>query len=243
MTTGHIHITKAKHIKDMKLKIFFSDGNVQIVDFIQYLTCHPHPQYNKYNDPKKFRHFKIDNGNLVWGKDWDMVFPLDQLYHGHIDVPDSLRGFYRTTEPKRHFKLQFLCALIEYIARKTKNRNRVIVNALGETRLKELYQHANTESVLNLAKLSEELIQQHLIEDDYFDITDSKFDIPTHWEIAKVYKRLIIKVSQDNPKHYIRMLITVYNSWIAEKIDDYNSAFYYDTPERIAHAYFTGKPL
>lgn len=243
MAIEHIHITKVEHIEDLKLKIFFNDGVIKIVDFRPFLVCHPHPQYNRYNDLKKFKRFKINNGNLVWGKNWDMVFPLDQLYHGRIDIPDSLRGFYKTTEPIRHFKLLFLCALIEYTARKTKNRNRVIVNALGETKLKELYQQANAESILDLDKISEDLIQQYLIEEDYFDITDSKFDIPAHWEIAKVYKRLIIKVSQDNPKQYIRVLRTVYNSWIAEKIDDYNCAFYCDTSERIAYAYLTGKPL
>ena len=61
--------------------------------------------------------------------------------------------------------------------------------------------------------------------------------------IAKVYKRLIISVSQDNPKQYIKTLITVYNSWIADKIDDYNSSFYYDTADCIYQSYLVGKPL
>ena len=29
----------------------------------------------------------------------------------------------------------------------------------------------------------------------------------------------------NSPKQYIKTLITVYNSWIADKIDDYNSSF------------------
>ena len=64
------------------------------------------------------------------------------------------------------------------------------------------------------------------------EIRTGKFtkDFGEDWDIAKVYKRLIISVSEDNPKQYIKTLITVYSSWIADKIDDYNSSFYYDTP-------------
>ena len=55
--------------------------------------------------------------------------------------------------------------------------------------------------------------------------------------------RLIISVSQDNPKQYIKTLITVYNSWITDKIDDYNSSFYYDSADCIYKSYLIGKPL
>lgn len=38
-------------------------------------------------------------------------------------------------------------------------------------------------------------------------------------------------------------LVTVYNSWIADKIDDYNSSFYYDSADCIYQSYLIGKPL
>ena len=41
----------------------------------------------------------------------------------------------------------------------------------------------------------------------------------------------------------IKTLITVYNSWIADKIDDYNSSFYYDSADCIYQSYLIGKPL
>jgi hypothetical protein len=31
---------------------------------------------------KLFQSFRIENGNLVWGKDWDLIFPIDGLYRG-----------------------------------------------------------------------------------------------------------------------------------------------------------------
>ena len=41
-------------------------------------------------------------------------------------------------EQKKHNDLFYVCALVEYIARATKNRNRVVVNALGEERLTKI---------------------------------------------------------------------------------------------------------
>lgn len=59
-------------------------------------------------------------------------------------------------EPKRHNDLFYLCALIEYIARATKNRNRVIVNALGEERLAKIYHLADIYHSDNIARVAED---------------------------------------------------------------------------------------
>lgn len=51
----------------------------------QFIRSHPHPpQYNKYLDESEFRKFTIDDGNIVWGEDWDLIFPIEQLYSGAI---------------------------------------------------------------------------------------------------------------------------------------------------------------
>ena len=146
-------------------------------------------------------------------------------------------------EPKKHNDLYFLCSLIEYMARTTKNRNRVIVNALGEERLTKIYRLADVYHSDNIARVADDFINECQIENDCFDITDVKYSVPTYRDIAKVYKRLIIKVSQDKPRLYIKTLITVYNSWIADKIDEYNSSFYYDSPDCIYQSYLAGKAL
>ena len=75
-------------------------------------------------------------------------------------------------ELKRHNDLFYLCALIEYVARATKNRNRVIVNALGEERLTKIYKLADIYHSDNIARVAYDLIKECNIENDYFDITD-----------------------------------------------------------------------
>ena len=39
----------------------------------------------KYLDPRNFRRFEIEDGNIVWGKSWDLVFPVEQLHAGVIE--------------------------------------------------------------------------------------------------------------------------------------------------------------
>lgn len=78
-------IVDAVYAGDLSLKITFNDGFVRTVDFRGFLSAHPHPQHDKYNDPDLFKTFLIENGNIVWGKDWDMVFPVESLYSGILD--------------------------------------------------------------------------------------------------------------------------------------------------------------
>ena len=80
--TKVLQVTHAEYVGDLKLEIFFSDGSSKKVDFEPFILAHPHPQYNKYLDPKNFQRFSIEQGNVVWGKNWDLVFPIEQLHKG-----------------------------------------------------------------------------------------------------------------------------------------------------------------
>ncbi len=80
-----ISVKEAKYIDDYKLEIVFTNRKIRVVDFEPFLTTHSHPQYNKYKKPKYFKSFKIENGNIIWGKDWDMIFPVYDLYKGKVN--------------------------------------------------------------------------------------------------------------------------------------------------------------
>lgn len=77
-----IYIINATDAGNLSVNLRFSDNTVQKVDVGDFIRRHPHPQYNKYLDPRKFRRFTLENGNIVWGKNWDLVFPIEQLYEG-----------------------------------------------------------------------------------------------------------------------------------------------------------------
>ena len=77
-------ITKAEYAGEHRLKIRFSDGTSQMVDFGPFPQNYPHPQHDKYRRLANFKRFRVERGNVVWGKDWDLLFPIAQLHQGYV---------------------------------------------------------------------------------------------------------------------------------------------------------------
>lgn len=86
VTREPLQIRKARYVEDYSIEIEFNDHTVRVVDFGHFLKKHPHPQYNKYNDIELFKQFKIEGGNLVWGDNWDLIFPIVQIHKGVIKI-------------------------------------------------------------------------------------------------------------------------------------------------------------
>ena len=136
--------------------------------------------------------------------------------------------------------LFFTCSLIEYIARKTKNTKKDIVNKLGYEKIKKIYDLAEVYHSENIDKVADEFINNCNIERGIYNILIEKENrIPTYWEIGRVYQRLIKMVNSDI-NEYINTIIEVLSSWIIEKIDNYDSSMYYENPEYIYNCYKEG---
>jgi hypothetical protein len=147
-------------------------------------------------------------------------------------------------EKKEDNDLFFVCSLIEYIGRKTNNHRNVIVNAIGKDKLQRIYDLADVYHSENIDKISDELINNYGIEQGYFDnISTCKYQIPTHWDIGKVYKRLIVDLCNKQGKKPIDALIEVYNSWLSRKIENFNSSLYYESPDYLYESYVKGDVL
>lgn len=146
-------------------------------------------------------------------------------------------------ETQKENDLFFTCSLIEYIARKTKNTKKKIVEQLGKNNIQKIYDLAEIYHSENIEKVADEFIEKADIKDgDYDNISGCKYNVPTYWDIGKVYKRLIIMVN-NNENMYIDTLIEVLSSWIIEKIDNYNSSMYYENPDYIYQCYREKKVL
>lgn len=140
--------------------------------------------------------------------------------------------------------LFFLCSLIEYISRETKNHRNVTVNAIGKAELQHILDLADIYHNENMDKLAFNIIEKYNIREGRYDnILNANYSIPTHWDIGKVYKRLIISLSANNKKSFIENLIEVYNSWLSRKIEDFNSSIYYESPEYLYQSYLVGDNL
>lgn len=146
-------------------------------------------------------------------------------------------------EPQKNNDLFFTCSLIEYIARKTKNTKKTVVEKLGKENIKKIYELAEVYHSDNIEKVSEEFIQKAQIKNGNYDVTENcEYRVPSFWELGRIYQRLIIKVSEKEEK-YIDKLIEVLTSWIIEKIDNYNSSMYYESPQYLYACYKEGVVL
>ena len=119
-------------------------------------------------------------------------------------------------EPQKENDLFFVCSLIEYISRKTKNTKKYIVEKLGKEKIKKIYGLAEIYHSENIEKISDELIDDAKIENGEYDIiSNCKYNVPSYWDIGKVYKRLIIMCS-NSEEEYIDKTIEILSSWIIE---------------------------
>ena len=147
-------------------------------------------------------------------------------------------------EDRRENDLFFACSVIEVIGRKTRNRRGAVVQALGKgeiARLLELADVLHCEPVENTAM---GLIGRCAIADGDFDnVALCKYTVPTHFDIAKVYKRLIVSVADAQRITLAESLWRIYTSWISDSISDYNSSMYFENPQYLYESYRAGEPL
>lgn len=140
--------------------------------------------------------------------------------------------------------LFFTCALIDYIARKTKNTRTDVVNRLGKEQISKIFELASIYHCDNPERVCDDFIESAHIETGTFDnIADCGYAVPSYWDIGKVYKRLIKMVAEDKKTDVIDALFEVYNSFISPAIDDYNGSFYYENPLFIFECYKAKKML
>lgn len=141
-------------------------------------------------------------------------------------------------EDKKENDLFFTCSLIEYIARKTKNHRSAVVDALGGKRIKKIYELADIYHSDNIDRVSDDFINESGLQNGGFDnVALAKYSVPSHWDIGKIYKRLISGIAETENTDICEALFKAYHSFVTPKIEDYNSSFYYESPQYILDAY------
>lgn len=122
-------------------------------------------------------------------------------------------------ENQKENDLFFTYSLIEYMAMKTKNHRNAVVNSLGRKRIQKIYDLADIYHNDNIDRVSDDFIREAGIFEGAFDnVSDARYAVPSHWDIEKVYKRLILAAVEKHKSDVVTVLIQVYNSFISEKI-------------------------
>ena len=133
----------------------------------------------------------------------------------------------------------YVCSLIEYIARQTKNKRRVIVEALGRDGIEKQLYDAEINHCLSFEQISDELISQYKITNGDFDtITDCKYAVPSFMDIGKLYS-IIIEDCAGNGEE-VEELINIFSSFISDEISDFQTDVYYQNPSYLECSYRAG---
>ena len=139
--------------------------------------------------------------------------------------------------------LFYVCSLIEFIGRKTKNKRSTIVQILGKKELSRQVSLAEVNHCLSFEQVSDEIIEHFNITDGEFDsVGECKYTLPSVQSIGKVYQRLIISVISE-ADNLIDVLYKVMSSFISDEISDFNSSVYYSNPDYLKWSYLDGQLL
>lgn len=138
--------------------------------------------------------------------------------------------------------LFYVCSLIEFIARKTKNRRSVIVKALGEEGIKKQLEDAEVNHCLSFEQVSDELIEHYCIHcGDYDTVSGCKYSVPGYLDIGKLYSLIVIDCVENGD--IVGEIIKVFTSFISDEISNFSSDLYYQNPSYIEYSYKEGRLL
>ena len=139
--------------------------------------------------------------------------------------------------------LYYVCSLIEYLGRVTKNHRSTVVKILGKEEIDRQLYLAEVNHCLSFEEVSDELIKYFNIENGDFDtVSECKYAVPTYLSIGKVYQRLILDVKKPD-EDVEDTLFNVFNSFISDDISNFNSSVYYSNPDYLKWSYLEGELL
>ncbi len=143
---------------------------------------------------------------------------------------------------KEYNDLYYVCALIEYIARQTKNHRSYVVKRIGVEGLRRQLKDAEVNHCLSFEQVSDELIERYGIDEGDFETVERcKYKVPDYVDIGKLYATIIEDVINDEPRE--NAIYKVFDSFLSDMISDFNSDLYYQNPSYLEQSYLAGKLL
>ena len=143
---------------------------------------------------------------------------------------------------KRKDDIFYVCTLIEYIARETRNHRKDIIAYFDKDDLSRQLRLAEVNHSLSFEQVSDELIEEYNISNGNFDtVAECKYTVPSITSIGRVYQMLVLAVCKDD--NVEQAIIDVFSSFISDEISDFNSNVYYSNPDYLRCSYLNGMML
>lgn len=139
--------------------------------------------------------------------------------------------------------LYFVCYMTERIARRLKQPNSYVINAMGHDGLVKKLSLADVLHSANPFSIETDWIDEYHLTEGNYDVSRVSPElcehIPTASQMGKVYKRLILNTLKAN-EDYADGMIRVYNDPICKTLDKYDCGAYYEPSPYIARSYMAG---
>lgn len=137
----------------------------------------------------------------------------------------------------------YVCSLIEYLGRETKNRRTDIIRMLGKKEIERQTELAEVNHCLSIEQVADELIDEFNISQGNFDsVGICNYPVPSITGVAKDYQRLILDVIKPG-ESIVDVFFMVFQSFLSDEISDFNSSVFYSSPEYLKLSYEEGKLL
>ena len=138
--------------------------------------------------------------------------------------------------------LFYVYSLIEYIARQTRNKRKVVVDCLGIDGIKKQLHDASVNHCLSFEQVGDEVINDYKIPlGDFDSITNCKYKVPSFQDIGKLYA-ILVESSVENGD-LSREVMNIFSSFISDEISRFNTDLYYQNPDYIKCSYKAGHLL
>lgn len=133
----------------------------------------------------------------------------------------------------------YVCTMIEYVARLTKNRRKDIVNKMSKKDIEREIKDAEVNHCLSYEQVADEWIERYKIESGEFDtIQKCRYKIPSTNAIGRVYQQLVLETARENEE--AQAVIDVFSSFLSDEISDFNTNVYYSNPDYLRCSYEAG---
>lgn len=138
--------------------------------------------------------------------------------------------------------LFYVCSLIEYIARKTKNKRGVVANKLGVKGFDKQLKDAPVNHCLSFEQVGEEVVDQYKIPSgDFESVENCKYEVPSYTDIGSLYCMMVLDCAPKGDE--VSTAIKIFSSPISDYISDFNSDCYYQNPSYLEESFKAGKLL
>ena len=136
----------------------------------------------------------------------------------------------------------YVCSLIEYIARKTKNHRQDVMKRFTKADIERQLRLAEVNHCLSFEQVSDELIEDFDIPEGDFDtVAECRYTVPSAASIGMLYQGLVLSTMKN--ENAAQGILDVFSSFITDEISDFNSNVYYTNPDYLRCSYLEGRML